>query len=251
LTTRYELTATSRRDAGTSDMDFTDINPPAAYAVAVLPDDSLDVGGKLPSNGAQYTYTYRVENNGNSAEDIDLTASGGVPASITIVSVDGTLGSTATINVASGGFQDVDVVFTIGDVPTTVIDTVFLDAEIVANPATTDQGSVRFGVIRPAISIAKAAYRDDQSTLINTGGGDRVVPGEFIQYLITVTNNGDADASSVHVDDTLPGQVTYDSNTPDAGGWTINEAAGDIDADLAGTLAPAASRFFWVRVQIN
>ena len=48
-----------------------------------------------------------------------------------------------------------------------------------------------------------------------------MVPGEFIQYLITVTNAGDADAASVHIDDTLPGQVTYDSNTPDAAGWTI------------------------------
>ena len=25
----------------------------------------------------------------------------------------------------------------------------------------------------------------------------------------------------------------------------------DVDADLAGTLASAASRFFWIRVQIN
>ena len=251
-TTRFELTATTQR-AGSpdSDMDFTDINPPAAYAVAVLPDDSVDAAGKLPSNGVQYTYTFRVENNGNSAEDIDLTASGGLPASITIVSVDGTAGSTAQINVASTGFQNVDVVFTIGNVAAGIQDTVFLNAEIVANPATTDDGTVRFTVLRPSITITKVAYRDDQSTVINTGGGDRVVPGEFIQYLITVTNAGSADASTVHVDDLLPGQVTYDSNTPDAGGWTIVESSGDVNADLSGTLAPAASRFFWIRVQIN
>ena len=33
-------------------------------------------------------------------------------------------------------------------------------------------------------------------------------------------------------------------------GWLSN-TGNDLDADLTGTLAPAASRFFWIRVLIN
>ncbi len=253
-TTRFELTATTQR-AGSpdSDMDFTDINPPAAYAVAVLPDDSVDAAGKLPSNGTQYTYTFRVENNGNAAEDIDLTASGGLPGSITIVSVDGNAGSTAQINVASTSFQNVDVVFTIGNVAAGTQDTVFLNAEIVANPATTDDGTVRFTVIRPSITVTKAAFRDVAGSPGAAVGAGTVVPGEFIWYRIEVTNGGTADASTVAVADTLPTEVTYDSNSDDAGSpsW-VWDVSGDpaIAASLT-TVPPATTRTIWIRVQIN
>ena len=249
--TRFDLTATTQR-AGSpdADTDSTFISPPAAYAVAVTPDDSAV--SRLPSNGTNYTLQFTVTNSGNSDEDIDVIASVDPGTALTIVSVGGLAGDSNQVNVSAvGGTATVDVVVSVGDVAAGTLDTLFLLGRVVANPATTDNGNYNVTVIRPSINIAKAAYRDDQSTLINTGGGDRVVPGEFIQYLITVTNAGDADAASVHIDDTLPGQVTYDSNTPDAAGWTIVEAAGDIDADLTGTLAPAASRFFWVRVQIN
>lgn len=244
--TVYTMTATSRRDGGVSDADATTITPSETIAVAVTPDGGQNLL-RLPSNGTNYTFTFAVQNNGDGPEDFDLLASN-PGAVITIVSVNGDAGDSTQISLASGASTNIDVIYSVGDVAAGSVDTLFLRARAVSQPATLDDGFADLTVIRPSVSITKAAYRDDQSTLIGAG---TVVPGEFIQYLITVTNNGDADASTVHIDDLLPAQVTYNGNTPDAAGWTFTVAGNDVDADLAGTLAPSASRFFWLRVQIN
>ena len=95
----------------------------------------------------------------------------------------------------------------------------------------------------------KLAYRDNQSTLL--GGGDTVLPGEFIQYKVTVTNDGSATASSVQVTDNLPATLTYISSLNDVGSWTFSGAGNNRTADLDTTLAPAATVSFWIRAQVN
>ena len=35
-----------------------------------------------------------------------------------------------------------------------------------------------------------------------------------------------------------------------AAGWSLANTGNDLDADLTGTLDPAASRFFWIRVMV-
>jgi uncharacterized repeat protein (TIGR01451 family) len=97
--------------------------------------------------------------------------------------------------------------------------------------------------------MTKAAFKDDKTTAITAA--DRVLPSQFIQYKLTVTNNGGADASSVHLSDALPSEVAYDSSAPDAAGWTITQSGGTVTADLTGTLAPGASRFVWIRVKVK
>ncbi len=153
------------------------------------------------------------------------------------------------MNIAASASPTFDVIYSVADVAAGTPDTLYLEARSVTTPATTDSGFADMSVIKAAMSITKAAYRDNQVTLL--GGGDTVLPGEFIQYLVTVTNTGTADASIVHVDDLLPAELTYDSATGDLAGWTFTPSGNDLDADLAGTLAPAASRFFWIRVQVN
>lgn len=245
--TVYTLTATSRRDGGTSDADATTISPPAVYAVDVTPDGGQNVQ-RLPSNVANYTFTFTVENTGNSAEDFDLIASSPGSAVITIVSVNGVGGDSTQINLAPVTPTPIDVVYTVADVAAGSTDTLQLRGRSVPQPATLDDGYMDLTVVRPAITMAKDAFRDDQVTPIGVG---TVVPGEFIQYRVTVTNSGTFAADSIHVDDLLPADVTYDSFSVDAAGWTISESGGDVDADLSGMLAPAASRFFWIRVQVN
>ncbi len=241
----YTLLANSRRTPATTDSDVTTISPPAGYAVDVTPDPAAD---RLQIPGS-YTVTFTVENTGNLSEDFDLTASNvGLPQNfITIVSVDAVPGPTTTITLASGATQDIDVVYSIpGAEAAGAIDSLSFIASSVAQPATLDESLMQVEVLRAVITISKAVFEDDQVTPAVT-----VLPGQFIQYRITVNNTGVVDASSIHVDDLLPAEVTYDSNTPDAAGWTITNAGNDVDADLAGTLAPAASRFFWIRAQIN
>ena len=243
--TVYTMTATSRRDAGVSDFDATTITPSESIAVAVTPDGGQNLQ-QLPSNGSNYTFTFTVQNNGNGPEDFDLLASN--PGTvITIVSVNAVAGDSTQINLAAGASTTIDVIYSVGDVPAGSVDSLYLRARSVTLPATFNDGFADLTVIRPSLTITKEAYRDDQVTVI----AGTVLPGEFIQYKITVANSGDADASTVHIDDLLPAEVTYDSNTPDGAGWTISNVGNDVDADLAGTLAPAASRFFWIRVQIN
>jgi uncharacterized repeat protein (TIGR01451 family) len=83
------------------------------------------------------------------------------------------------------------------------------------------------------------------------GPADRVAPSELIQYLVTVSNTGSTDAASVHVDDLLPAEVTYNATSANVGAWTFTVAGNDVDADLTGTLTSGSSASFWIRVQIN
>lgn len=248
VSTVYELTATSRRDGGASDSDATTITPNLVAAVAVTPDGGQNLQ-RLPSNGTNYTFTFTVTNNATGPDAFDLLAS--FPgAAITIVSVNGVAGdSTRITGLAAGASQNIDVIYSIGNVAAGTVDTLVLTARSVASPATSDNGFADLTVVRPFLSIAKEPFRDDQSTPI--GGGDTVAPGEFIQYRITVTNAGSAAASSVHVDDLLPTELTFAAATGDAPGWSFGGAGNDVDADLSGTLASGASRFFWIRASVN
>lgn len=78
-----------------------------------------------------------------------------------------------------------------------------------------------------------------------------MLPGDFIQYRITVTNSGGAPASAVHIDDVLPATLTYHSMSADAAGWTFSGTGNTRAADLTGTLVVGNSRFFWIRAQVK
>lgn len=241
------LTATSRRSTGTSDTSTTSVNPTAVASISVTPDGGTV--SRLPSNGTQYTATYTLTNSGGVGATFNLAANSSNGAVVTIVSVNGTAGNTGSIVVGAGATVTVDVVYTVANgAAAGASSSLQLTATSSTNPAITDAGDYTVTVIRAAITMTKEAFRDNQTTAIT--GSDRVVPGEFIQYKITVTNGGASQANTVSVSDPLPAAVTYQSATGDAAGWTIGESSGTVTAALA-SLAPAASRFFWVRVQVK
>ena len=244
----YTLTGTSRRDGSATDNDNTVVTPGLAGTVATTPDGGQSLT-RLPSNGTNYTFTFTVTNNQNGPDDFDLLATSPGSAVITIVSVNGFAGDSTRVNIAASASPTFDVIYSVADVAAGTPDTLYLEARSVANPATTDSGFADLTVIKASLTVLKEAYRDNQTTLL--GGGDTVLPGEYIQYKVTVTNGGTAAASSVHVDDLLPSELTYDSASGDAAGWTFTPSGNDLDADLSGTLAASASRFFWIRVLVN
>jgi uncharacterized repeat protein (TIGR01451 family) len=247
IATVYTLTATSRRNGGVSDNDLTTITPNLTAAVAVTPDGGQNIQ-RLPSNGTNYTFTFTVTNNATGPDGFDLLASH-PGAAITIVSVNGTAGDSARIlALASGAAQSIAVVYSIGNVAAGTVDTLVLKGRSLASPATSDNGFADITVVRPLLTILKVAFRDDQTTPVGVG---TVVPGEFIQYRVTVTNGGSAAATTVHVDDALPGQLTFASTSPDAAGWTLANVGNNVSADLSGNLGVGASRFFWVRASVN
>jgi len=246
-TTDYTLTATSVRDPATNDAATTTINPSQSFGVAVTPDGGQSLQ-HLPSNGTQYTFQFTVENTGNGAETFDLAATNPGTA-ISIVSVNGTAGTTSTVAIAASGTATVDVIYTIGNVAAGTVDTLSLAATSQASPATTDDGFADMTVIRPALTIVKEAFQDDQTTPAVT-----VLPGDFIQYHITVTNTGTAPAASVVVTDDLQvADVTFLSTQNVGGAWTsIAFASPTVTATLNGSLAAGGgSAEFWIRVQVN
>jgi uncharacterized repeat protein (TIGR01451 family) len=73
-------------------------------------------------------------------------------------------------------------------------------------------------------------------TLAKTGGD--VAYGQDITWTITVTNNGNADATNVAISDTLPAGFTFVSSNP--GSPTCTEAGGVVSCNL-GTIAGGQS----------
>lgn len=217
-------------------------------AVAVTPDGATIT--KLPSNGTQYTQTFVIANNGSASDSFTLTVSR-VPGNRTkTVSVNGVAGATTTLTIASGASANVNVIYTVDDTASAgTSDVVKLTATSGTDNTKSDLGDLTVNIIRAGIVMTKQLYRDDQVTLI--GPTDKVNPGEFVQFKVTVTSSGGAAATTVHVTDALPGAVIFDSYAGDAAGWTVSNTAGTITADLSGTLATGASRFFWIRVKVR
>lgn len=252
------LTATSRRTPaapGATDTSTTNVLPAVAAAVVVTPDGgTVD---RLPSGTGPTTYTetFTVQNTGNRDDTFTLSASAGTILSI--VSVNGTAGSGGSIAIAAGGTATVDVIYTVSNSAAAgATESLVLSATSTNDATKNDPGNRVVRVIRAAISMTKEVFQDNQTTAI--GGplsSDRVLPGQYIQYKVTVTNTGGAAATltgtGFGITDALPSQVTYVSTSSDAAGWTIGESGGTVSAALTGTLAPGASRFFWIRVQVK
>src|SRR6266540_3812436 len=233
VTTVYTLTSTSRRT-------------PATSANAVSPDGGQNVQ-RLPGNG--YSFTFAVQNNGNGNDNLDvIAASPGSPV-ITIVSVNGVAGDSGRISLAPAVSQNIVVVYNVANVAGGSTDTLALLGRSVGQPATTDQGFMDLTVIKPNLTLTKAAYLDDGVTPVASG----VAPGQVIRYRFTITNGGATSASNVQVTDALPAQVTYVS-TSSSTGWTVAVVGQNVTANYTGTggvLAASASATFELRVSIN
>lgn len=245
-----DYTATSVRDNTSSDSGTFTVTPTTAYAVTVTATSAAQ--SNLPSNGVQYTVSFDVENTGTQNETFDLDASLSLGTVVTIVSVNGVGGASTSLLINSGATASIDVVYTVGNVAAGASEDITLTATSQTEATATANDAVTVTVIRPAIAMTKAAYRDDQTTLIDNGAGDEVLPGETFQYRIDVTNNGTADATSVEVTDPLAPALTYVSAAGAvAGQWTINEAGGTVTATLNAALPAGATRTFWIRVTVD
>jgi len=246
VNTVYTFTAASRRTPATTNSQASSITPAQTFAVAVTPDGGLNVQ-RLPGNN--YNAFFTVQNNGNGLDNFDLIAATPGSAVITIVSVNGVAGDSDRISLPSASSQVVTVVYNVANVAGGSTDTLNLLGRSVAQPSTTDQGFVDLTVIKPNLTLAKAAYLDDGVTPV----AGTVAPGQIIRYRITVTNGGSTAASSVQVTDALPAQVTYVSTSASAG-WSVSVSGQNVTADYTGTgavLAASSSATFELRVSIN
>src|SRR6266566_9885186 len=211
VTTVYTLTANSRRTPAASGSAASTITPATVYGVATTPDGSQNVQ-QLPGSG--YSFTFTVQNQGNGNDNVDVIATSPGSPVITIVSVNGVAGDSARITLAPTASQTIAVVYNLANVAGGSKDTLVLRGRSVGQPATFDDGFMDLTVIKPNLTLAKAAFLDDGVTPV----AGSVIPGQIIRYRFTVTNNGGTSASSVQVTDALPAQVTYFS-TSSSTGW--------------------------------
>ncbi len=246
VTTVYTLTANSRRTPATSANASSTITPITVYGVAVTPDGGQNVQ-RLPGNG--YSFTFSVQNNGNGNDNFDMIATSPGSPVITVVSVNGVAGDSIRISLAPATSTNIVVVYNVANVAGGSTDTLSLLGRSVGQPATTDQGFMDLTVIKPNLTLTKAAYLDDGVTPVASG----VVPGQIIRFRFTVTNGGASSASNVQVTDALPAQMTYVS-TSSSTGWTVAVVGQNVTANYTGTggvLAASASATFELRVSIN
>ena len=246
VTTVYTLTANSRRTPAASGSAASTITPATVYGVATTPDGSQNVQ-QLPGSG--YSFTFTVQNQGNGNDNVDVIATSPGSPVITIVSVNGVAGDSARITLAPTASQTIAVVYNLANVAGGSKDTLVLRGRSVGQPATFDDGFMDLTVIKPNLTLAKAAYLDDGVTPVS----GNVVPGQIIRYRFTVTNNGGTSASSVQITDALPAQVTYVS-TSSSTGWSISVSGQNVTGNYTGTggvLAASVSATFELRVSIN
>jgi uncharacterized repeat protein (TIGR01451 family) len=242
------VTATSNQapdQTGGTDSTTTIITPILEGDVDVTPD--LEAVQQLPSNGTQYTATYTVSNTQNIGATFDLSTVLEGGSVLSVVSVNG---GTTSVFIGANQSQTITVVYMVADDATAgTVNTLVLVATSQADGAITDSGSYVVTVIRPSLTMTKTAYRDGRAALIGIG---TVLPGEYIEYRIEISNGGNAVATMVEIVDALPSQVTFaglDFDT--AADWTSSEVDGTVTASLNGSLAPGGSRYIWIRAQVR
>jgi len=274
-----ELTATSGRDPATSDDDFMLVSSELTGTISVTPDTpELDAyqdvyRGSDPDNNNLLVYTLTNDQGGTddftvvASLSAELLAAGYSISSIVCLDADGggletvVIGDTTTCSgLAAGESYTIEVLLNVPlNAPEGATAEVVLTATSQTVPATTDTGDYLVTVIMPVLSMTKVAYSDNNQTAIGAP-----VPGDYIWYLITVTNSGSATASNIVVSDVLPSQVTFISAAGVDGIWTsivhdgavpagpATTAGGTVTATLDGPLSVGSSSVsFWIQVQIN
>ena len=212
---------------------------PADIAITKVADDpTVDAGDPIG-----FTITVSnvggVEATGVALTD-DLPAGGDLDWSIedqTGISgcdIDGAVGSQSidcpTVSLAGGASYSIHIVSATSNASA---DTVPNTASVTSENGGSDEDDDTITINKSAIDIEKTA--DDPE----------VEAGDTIGFTVTVTNNGDATANGVVVDDPLPTDAGLD--------WTLDDDAGGLCSLAAGTvtcgpttLAPGASFSFHI-----
>jgi uncharacterized repeat protein (TIGR01451 family) len=248
LTLKATVTSTKAPEQeGGSDGGETVITPRLDRNVTATAD--LSAIERLPSNGVKYTETFQITNTGNAREQIDISALANSGLTIEQILYNGSPVSYLPLDAKES--VTVTVVYLVNQVDAGTSIVLTLTATVNSDATKTASGTTTVTVIRPKVTMTKSAFRDDQSTAI--ASSDRVLPGERIQYRLTVTNGGDTPATSVSLEDVLPVELILLGASADGAGWEIveNLAAGSVAAALRGELAKDESRFIWVRAEVQ
>lgn len=229
--------------------DTNSANDSATATSTVIASADLDLKLKgLPSPvllGQNLTYTLTVTNKGPSTAT-GVTAIDTLPANVTFVSANTTqglisrVGNVITVDIGSITLNGATTI-TIVVKPTAtglLTDTASVSATE-TDPVSANNGATVITQVNPSADLAVGITASPTPGLV----------GQPYTYVVTVTNNGQSDATSVSVVDTLPAGVTFVSASTSAGG-TFTQAGSTVTGSFP-TLISGASATLTIVVTPN
>jgi uncharacterized repeat protein (TIGR01451 family) len=191
--------------------------------------------------GENGTYNLTVSNTGPSSAEADITVTDTLPAGLTFVSGGG-----------SGGFTCTAVGQTVTCVRATSLTpgaSASFDVTVAVSPSAGPEVTNTASTSSDTDDPDPGNNSDSDPTVIVTSAdvalakedsADPVTPGSDFSYVLSVTNNGPADASAVSVTDELPEGTSFVSAS--GLGWTCDQASGTVtctrDSLAEGASAP-------------
>jgi uncharacterized repeat protein (TIGR01451 family) len=231
-----QLTASDPEDPeDTNDWDRVNI-----YVEGTDVSVTKTVSNSTPDELELITYTITVTNNGpNDANTIKVTDA--LPAGVSHDSDDG------SYNTSSG-------VWSVGDLIVGATATLNIVVEVDTGTAgDTIDNSASFTSMSESdidftnnLSTATIYVEPADVALTKTISDTTPNIGDTVTYTITATNNGPSQATNIMIEDILPSQLTYSSNTPSQGVYTVGTGEWGV-----GTLNDAASATLTINATVN
>jgi uncharacterized repeat protein (TIGR01451 family) len=232
LDTQASITSSPTADANAANNVATDHDTIVATA------DLSIAAGASPDPavaGEDLTYTITVTNAGPSTVS-DAVVTDTIPAGTTFKAAQdgGTRsGGVATWTLgplAANATATVHLVVTVQANRTTDVSNDVAVASAVADPDTTD---------RSTTVVSKVTEAAADLSIKTTSSGGSVAVGHVVKFVVTVSNDGPADATGVKIKDDLPKGVTFQSADESDGSfsktsgiWDLGDLAADHDATL-------------------
>ena len=175
------------------------------YTVAVTP-DGVDTLKVLPSNGTPYSYRLTINNGSSVIDDFELF---GFPGDVvTALTVDSILGPSVTQGAApdsalitgipASTSDSAFVWYSVANVAAGTLDSLYVEARSSSSSAVSDSGWVFIEVAKPNLTTGKA---------VNPSGTQ--LPGTDLTYTVTITNDGNYDATGVVITDSLAVELDF------------------------------------------
>lgn len=209
----------------------------------------------LPSAGGDSTYTVRITNNDTSPIVLDRIVDT-IPATSIYNTASSTLdtvaiadpvvdGSTLTwwgpFEIAAGDFEELSYTLKFDGTPGVYTNSVIAyvgSAQIDANGSLSSNVSAKTDVF---VGIAVLNATKTISSTTDTDSSGDLTPGDVINYLVTVTNNGEANAADVAIADPLTGDSEDCGTLEPAASCTLTTSYTVLTADQGASITNTAN----------
>lgn len=233
ITNTAEVSASDQFDPNsTPNNGVAGENDQASVTITPVPQADLAIVKVAPVElypGQIATYVLRVTNLGPSTAAA-VTVSDPTPAGLTLTSVNGAGCTVLPCNLGSiplGETRVVTVVYQVNFPATTTA---------IANTATVSSSTADPNPNNNTQTVSTPIVRDANLSVVKTGTGV-VVPGEFADYTLVISNGGPATAAQVQISDATPLGMTFVGASAPCGGGINGCLLGDMAVGQSVTIS--------------